>query len=160
MSQKRVVLERTYQATLAEVWELWTTKEGIESWWGPEGFAVTVREIDLRPGGVLLYDMTAVAPEQIEFMKQHGMPVTTRAKITYKEVVAQTRLLYTNLADFIPGVEPYDVDTRVEFAQDGAQVRMALTLDAMHDDVWTQRATMGWESELGKLARLIENRKR
>ena len=26
-----------FKATLEEVWELWTTKDGIESWWGPEG---------------------------------------------------------------------------------------------------------------------------
>src|SRR5439155_6931575 len=26
---------RTFQASAKEVWELWTTKEGLESWWGP-----------------------------------------------------------------------------------------------------------------------------
>jgi hypothetical protein len=36
---------------------------------------------------------------------------------------------------------------------------MVLTLDAMHDETWTQRAVMGWESELGKLARLLETRR-
>jgi hypothetical protein len=25
----------------------------------------------------------------------------------------------------------------------------------MHDDEWTRRATMGWESELGKLAKVL-----
>jgi hypothetical protein len=28
----------------------------------------------------------------------------------------------------------------------------------MHDEVWTQRAKMGWESELGKLAAVLEAR--
>ena len=35
---------------------------------------------------------------------------------------------------------------------------MVLTLDAMHDESWTQRAVMGWESELGKLAVALEGR--
>jgi len=35
-------------------------------------------------------------------------------------------------------------------------LRMLLTIDAMHTDEWTQRALMGWESELGKLAKVIE----
>ena len=39
-----MVLERTYEATAQELWELWTTKEGFESWWGPEGFRVEVDE--------------------------------------------------------------------------------------------------------------------
>ena len=38
--RRRVRLERTYDATLDDVWDLWTTKEGIESWWGPPGFKV------------------------------------------------------------------------------------------------------------------------
>jgi hypothetical protein len=33
---------------------------------------------------------------------------------------------------------------------------MVLTLDAMHDEQWTKLAVMGWESELAKLARLLQ----
>ena len=39
-SQRTITIERTYQAAIEDVWALWTTKEGIESWWGPDGFAV------------------------------------------------------------------------------------------------------------------------
>src|SRR5215510_1046281 len=67
-----IVVERSYQATLSEVWELWTTKEGFESWWGPEGFRVEVHELDARVGGKLDYDMIADAPEAIEAMKKLG----------------------------------------------------------------------------------------
>jgi hypothetical protein len=35
---------------------------------------------------------------------------------------------------------------------------MTLTIDPMHDDEWTKRAVMGWESELGKLEASIERR--
>ena len=75
-------IERTYAATAEEVWDLWTTKTGIESWWGPEGFTVTVNSIDLRTGGELLYLMTASAPGQVAFMKSHGMPLSTECKVT------------------------------------------------------------------------------
>src|SRR5262245_25968471 len=111
---KRTRLERIYQATVQDVWDLWTTKEGIESWWGPGGFAVTVRTLDLRPGGQLLYAMSAIGPGQVEFMKRAGMPLTTEARITYTDIVPLRRLAYIHLADFIPGVEPYDVATVVE----------------------------------------------
>ena len=30
-----------------------------------------------------------------------------------------------------------------------------LTIDAMHDEQWTKMAVMGWESELGKLAKVL-----
>ena len=38
-----------------------TTKDGIESWWGPGGFTVKVRKLDLRSGGELHYAMIAIA---------------------------------------------------------------------------------------------------
>jgi len=154
-ARRKVTLERTFEASIEEVWDLWTTKEGIESWWGPEGFAVKVRKLDLRPGGEFAYAMTATVPEQIEFLKKAGMPLTTEALVTYTDVVPHGRLAYTHFVDFIPGVEPYDVTTVVELHPSAEGVRMVVTLDAMHDEHWTQMAVMGWDSQLGKLARVL-----
>jgi uncharacterized protein YndB with AHSA1/START domain len=153
--RQKIKIERSYRAPLEDVWELWTTKEGIESWWGPEGFAVTVQALDLRVGGRLLYTMTAVLPAQIEFMKRAGMPLSTPARITYTAIEPQRRLAYTHAVDFVPGVEAYEVVTLVELQPSGDSVRLLLTLDAMHDEMWTERMAKGWESELGKLERAL-----
>ena len=158
MTRKRITMERVFRADVQDVWDLWTTKEGIESWWGPGGFVVKVRKLDLRPGGELLYAMTAIDPPQVAFMKKAGMPLTTEARITFTEIVPLRRLAYVHLADFIPGVEPYDVATLVELETTSRGVRMVLSFDAMHDDEWTNRATMGWESEIGKLEALLAGR--
>lgn len=155
-ARRRITIERSFQAPVAEVWKLWTTKVGIESWWGPAGFAVKVRNLDVRPGGQLLYDMTAIAPEQIEFLKKAGMPLTTPSRVTYVDVVPMKRLAFTQIADFIPGVKPYEVNHSVDFETSGQGVRMVLTLDAMHDEYWTKMAVMGWESELDRLAGLMK----
>lgn len=159
-AKKQVTMERTYDAALADVWELWTTKEGIESWWGPDGFRVEVRSIDLRPGGTLVYAMIADAPEMVAFMKNAGMPVATEHTIRYREVVAQKRLVYDHATDFIKDVAPYNVTHTVELFPRGDSVRMVLTFDAMHAEEWTQRAAGGWEQELGKLGRALDARAR
>lgn len=156
--RQRITLERVYRADVQEVWDLWTTSDGIESWWGPGGFKVTVRKLDLRPGGELLYAMTAIDPPQVEFLKKAGMPLTHELRITFTEVVPRRRLAYVHLADFIPGIEPYDIATVVELHPVPEGVRMVLTFDAMHSDEWTQRAVMGWEGELGKLAAVLADR--
>ena len=156
--RKRITLERVYHADVRDVWDLWTTKDGIESWWGPGGFAVTVRKLDLRPGGELLYAMTAIDPPQVEFMKKAGMPLTQELRITYTEIVPLRRLAYVHLTDFIPGVDPYDVATLVELQPTADGVRMTLTFDAMHNDEWTERAVMGWKMELGKADALMAAR--
>jgi uncharacterized protein YndB with AHSA1/START domain len=157
-SATKIVIERTYAASIDDVWDLWTTKEGIESWWGPDGFSVKVHQLDLRAGGQVRYDMTAVDPAMVQFMKQSGMPLTTPAKLTYTEIVPGKSIAYTHRADFIPDVEPYDVGNKVEFFAEGGNVRMVLTLDPMHSDEWTQRAVMGWESQLEKLTRVLASR--
>jgi len=153
--KRRVTLERTFPAPIAMVWELWTTKEGIESWWGPHGFRVEVHSIDLRVGGELHYSMIAAAPEMIELMKKSGMQPATRHKMTFKEIIPNKRLAYIHPADFIPGVEPYDVDTVVDMEETPKGIKMTLTFDAMHDEMWTERATQGWNQELEKLAKAL-----
>lgn len=154
---RQVRLERTYSASIGGVWELWTTKRGIEAWWGPEGFAVRVHELDLRVGGELRYAMSAVAPPQIGLMQNAGMPVTTEARITFKEVSPPRRLVYSHCTDFIPGVAPYEVDIVLELEPASNGTRLVLTLDAMHSEEWTQRAVMGWEVELAKLESALES---
>jgi uncharacterized protein YndB with AHSA1/START domain len=157
-ARRKVSIERIFNAAVEDVWELWTTKDGIESWWGPPGFEVKVRKLDFRRGGELLYAMTAIAPDQIEFLKKAGMALTTESLVTYTEVVPLKRLAFTQLADFIPNVKPYEVATTLELSSHPQGVAMVLTLDAMHDEYWTKMAVMGWESELDKLAKLLTPR--
>ncbi len=155
----RMTMERVFKgATVDEVWELWTTKEGIESWWGPEGFSVTVHRLDLRPEGELVYAMKAAAPEMVAFLKQQGMPTVTEHRLVFTEVVRFQRLAYFTLADFVPGVAPYEIATVVELQPCAEGVRMTLSFDRMHDEEWTRRAVMGHESELGKLERVLASR--
>src|SRR5689334_22825193 len=100
-------LERTYAAPPEVIWELWTTPEGIEQWWAPDGFETSVRALDLRPGGELVYAMTATAPEQVEFMQNAGMPLTTESRKTFTVVEQPNKLGYSSLIDFVPDKEPY-----------------------------------------------------
>jgi len=155
-ARRKVSIERTFNAAAEDVWDLWTTKNGIESWWGPPGFEVKVRRLDFRRGGELLYAMTAIAPDQIEFLKKAGMGLTTESLVTYTEVVPLKRIAFTQMADFIPNVKPYEVATTVELATHPEGVKVVLTLDAMHDEYWTKMAVMGWESELDKLAEVLK----
>ncbi|MBF6194359.1 SRPBCC domain-containing protein [Nocardia beijingensis] len=152
---EQIRIERDYPATAQAIWELWTTPAGIEKWWAPDGFTVRVDQLDLRPGGELVYTMTATAPEQIEFMRSAGMPLSTESRKTFTEIDGPDRLAYTSLADFIPGVEPYEFLTTVELEPTDAGVRVVMTVDAMHDDVWTQRLTQGRENELANLAAIV-----
>jgi uncharacterized protein YndB with AHSA1/START domain len=157
--RRTVTIERTFKDTTPEeVWELWTTAEGIESWWGPDGFKVKVQKLELRPGGALLYAMIAVDADKVAFMKSAGMPVSVETRAYFTEVTPPRRLAFTHIVNFVPGVEPYETATIVELHGHGDETHLVLTLEVMHDEEWTQRAVSGWENELGKLAKAIAAR--
>ena len=154
-----VRIERTYRAELQDLWELWATKEGFESWWGPEGFVVEVHELDLRVGGALVYDMIAHAPEMVAAMKQQGMPLSHPTHGVFTEVQAPTRLTVRYDIDFIPGVPSYENHIRLELVAQGKQVRMIVEIEPHRDPSWTERATAGFTSQLEKLPTALAARR-
>jgi uncharacterized protein YndB with AHSA1/START domain len=151
-------LERTYGASPDLIWELWTTPDGIEEWWAPDGFESQVSELDLRPGGQLVYTMTATAPEQVQFMHNAGMPLSTESRKTFTEVSPPTRLAYLSLIDFVPDREPYEHLTVVEITPAGSRTEAVMTVDPMHDETWTQRILGGRSNELDNLEAAIARR--
>jgi uncharacterized protein YndB with AHSA1/START domain len=147
----KVVIERTYRASIADVWALWTTKEGFESWWGPQGFRADVHELDARVGGALRYDMVADTPEMVEAMKKMGQPPSHGVTSRFAELAPQERLVLRNVIDFLPGVAPYESNIAVDFSAVGDRVRMVVTLDVMHNEEFTKMQQEGFGSQLTKL---------
>jgi uncharacterized protein YndB with AHSA1/START domain len=148
-----ITIERTYKASLSDVWALWTTKDGFESWWGPEGFRVEVSRLDARVGGELHYDMIADAPEMIEAMKRMGQPVSHQTHGSFTELRPRDRLVLTHIIDFLPGVTPYESTIVAEFFPVGDRVRMVVTLSPMHDEAFSRMQREGFTSQLTKLDR-------
>jgi uncharacterized protein YndB with AHSA1/START domain len=137
------------------VWKLFTTKKGLESWWGPEGFSTTVQKLEVRPGGQLEYVMTATAPDQVRALKSMGMSLAHKTHGTYTDVVPGTLLVFSQLADFVQDIEPYEILARIEFHPTKAGVRVFCTIDKMHDPQWTKMSELGWKSQLDRLAALV-----
>ena len=74
--QAKVVIERTYRAQIEELWELWTTKAGFESWWGPRAFAsMSTPSMRARAVRSIRHDRGRARP--IAAMKQMGQPLST-----------------------------------------------------------------------------------
>lgn len=150
--QSRMVIERTYTATAQELWDLWTTKEGFESWWGPEGFRADVHLIESRLHGAVHYDMVADTPEMVEAMTRMGQPSSTACSGSFSEFRPHERLALTQIIDFLPGVQPYDSVMKVDFVQVAeGRVRMVVELSHMHDEQFTNMQRMGFASQLTKL---------
>lgn len=150
----KVVIERTYRASIEDIWNLWTTKDGFESWWGPQGFRADVHVIEARIGGELRYDMVADSAEMIAEMKRQGQPVSHLTRAYFSELVPHERLVMKNVIDFIPGVTAYESSIHVELVRQGDRVRMVVTLDPLHSEEFSKMQVEGFTSQLTKLDRL------
>jgi uncharacterized protein YndB with AHSA1/START domain len=157
-SPNAIRLERTYDAPAELIWELWTTAAGIEEWWAPDGFENQVHELELRPGGQLTYTMTATAPEQVQFMNNAGMPLSSVSRKTFTEVSPRTRLAYQSLIDFVPDHTPYEHLTVIDITSAGDRTKVTMTVDPMHDETWTERVLAGRNNELDNLEAAIARR--
>lgn len=153
VSREKIFIERTYRARAEELWELWTTKKGFESWWGPDGFRVDVHALQPRVGGALTYDMIADTPEMIAAMNRMGREPSHATHARFVELTPYRRLSITHVIDFLPAVTPYESTIVTEFFQSGDRVRMVITLDPLHSDDFTKMSVRGWTSQLAKLDR-------
>jgi uncharacterized protein YndB with AHSA1/START domain len=158
-TKRSVVIERTYRARVEELWELWTTKEGFESWWAPEGCRSEVHTIEARVGGTLHYNMIAVGPAQIAEIEQLGMSPSQTVRARFTEIRPNRRLTLTHVMDFVPGVKPYDFTIAVDFFPAGESVRMVVTIEPMHDEEFTRASVRSFISQLRNLeGRFMEGR--
>jgi len=140
--------ERVYEASVEEVWALWTTEEGLEAWFAPEGMRFEVSTLELRVGGAFDHVMTAVGAEQVAYLANLNRPATARVSGRFLEVVRHRRLLIRFDIDFVPGVASYPYDMMVELHPDGGRVRMVLTADRHPDAEMTRGAIIGLTSQL------------
>lgn len=152
-------LERTYDAPVELVWELLTTSDGLEEWWAPDGFETRVNELELRPRGQVRYTMTATGPDQVAFVQSLGMPLSNEFRRTFTEVVPLTRLAYRSVIDFIPDHEPYEHLTTIDIQPAGGRTNVVMTLDALHNETWTQEYRDHRDRELDNLEVAIRRRR-
>jgi PhnB protein len=83
--QKKVFVQRTFDAPLELVWRAWTEKEILDQWWAPRPWQTKTKSIDFKTGGHWLYSMVGPNNEEhwskadyvlVEPMKAfHGLDV-------------------------------------------------------------------------------------
>jgi uncharacterized protein YndB with AHSA1/START domain len=83
-ADREIVVSRVFDAPRELVFKAWTEPQHLVHWWGPKGFTNTVKQIDVRPGGVWRYVM-------------HGPDGTDYENtIVYNEVVQPERIVYSH----------------------------------------------------------------
>jgi uncharacterized protein YndB with AHSA1/START domain len=152
ISQDAVVIERSFDAPPALIWQMWTEPEHFTAWYGPDGVTVPVATMDVRPGGrrlVCLEMDTPGGPRRIWFTGE------------YREVAKNRRLVYTESmsdesgtvlapADLgMPPGHPATTQVTVELQDLGGRTKMVLTHTGIPAD---SPGAAGWSMAFTKLA--------
>ncbi|MEO3430579.1 SRPBCC domain-containing protein [Pelagibius sp. CAU 1746] len=112
-SDLEVVITRRFTAPRALVFKAWTEPRHVVRWWGPDGFRTTRCEIDLRPAGRYLIEMTG--PD--------GKTYPTEG--TYLEVSPPARLVFDQFFGCLGQPETISRVT-VTFEEDGAETTVTI----------------------------------
>ncbi len=143
-------LSRVIRAAPAAIWRAWTDAASFARWWVPAPAICKVVEMDLRPGGALITQIS-----------EDGAAFAPHLDACFLELVEERRLVFTNalVKGWRPAEQPF-ITAVITLAphpdgteygahvmhKDGAQQQLHAQLG--FDD--------GWGTVITQLARLVE----
>jgi uncharacterized protein YndB with AHSA1/START domain len=144
---RQLLFTRMYEVRPEDVFGMWTDAEHLAKWWGPDGFSITVDEIDVRPGGT--WKFTMHGPDGSRY------PNT----ITYREVLPSERLVY----DHGEIGDPDFFTSTVTFDEMAGNTVLSMRLnfsDAFSRDLVVEKyhAEEGGHQTLRRLGAVLQNR--
>ena len=146
--------ERTFNASVADLWRVWNDADSVKKWWGPKGYTALVVRNDVREGGSYLWAMKSA---------QGRMFWSTG---TYKEVVANKKIVSTmSFSDengkiipgsqvSVPGRWPNEITVIVELSESEGKARVTVTEVGIPLIVYAF-SKIGWAQQLDKIQLLL-----
>jgi uncharacterized protein YndB with AHSA1/START domain len=159
-SPDAVVIERSFDAPVDLVWQMWTDPEHFKAWYGPDGATVPVAKFDVRVGGSRLVCMEVPAPSgpiQMWFAGEHR-EVVVNERLVYTESMSDENGNVATPADTgMPEGHPMTTEVRVELQDVGGCTTMVLTHVGIPDD---SPGAAGWAMALDKLTAHVQTQGR
>jgi uncharacterized protein YndB with AHSA1/START domain len=151
-SHDAVVIERSFDAPVELIWQMWTDPEHFTAWYGPDGASVPVANMDVRVGGTRLVCMevqTPNGPMQMWFTGEYR-EVSENKRLVYTESISDEDGNVLSPSDTgMPEGHPTTTEVRVELADIDGQTRMVMTHAGVPSD---SPGATGWAMALDKLA--------
>ena len=151
--------ERVLPAPVQKVWSLWTTRDGLESWWSPEAFVMKVEELDVRVGGRIEFTYeeagSVSTPEWQSQFQGKGLSTSWSGRGTFLEVDRLRRLSFRQALDFGPKSSPQDDRMAADFRAVETGTRLILTAEAPSSKHWMLLGRPNLVGQLDRLARVL-----
>ena len=112
---RSIVTMRVVDAPRELVFDAITDPKHLVHWWGPNGFTITIRSIEVRPGGVWRFVMHG--PDGVDYEN----------RITYDAIVRPERLVYHHGGG--DDVEPVHFHTTVTFEDLDGKTKLTMRME-------------------------------
>ncbi len=111
---REIVITRDFDASRGRVFDAWTKPEVLKHWFGPQGWALVVCDIDLKVGGVWRFVVR----------RANGTEIGMRG--VYREIVRPERFVHTQtfeMEDF-----PGEMLVTTDLVEDGGRTILTSTV--------------------------------
>jgi len=133
--EREIVLSRVFDAPRELVFDVWTQKEHITRWFGPQGFVTTTHELDARVGGRWRFELRGPDGK------------TWDSRVVYLEVKRPEKLVYDHGYDKDDDPTRFRVTVTFDEQSDGKTV---VTMRQLHPTKAQRDAGIGFGAvELG-----------
>jgi uncharacterized protein YndB with AHSA1/START domain len=155
-AQNTVVIERSFDAPVELIWQMWTDPAHFAAWYGPDGASIPVAKMEVRVGGTRLVCMEMQTPGGLMQMWFAG---------EFREVVQNERLVYTeSMSDEngavrtpsemgMPEGHPVTTEVQVDLVDLGGRTKMVMTHVGIPGD---SPGAAGWAMAIDKLASHVQ----
>lgn len=154
-SQNSVVIERTLEAPINLVWQLWTDPNHFKAWYGPQGASIPVADMDVQVGGKRLICMEMQMPDRTMKMWFTGeyLEVSPTSRLVYTESMSDEHgNVLSPAAMGMPEGHPETTEIIVELEDLGQKTKMKMT----HVGVAAgSPGEMGWNMAFDKLTQYV-----
>ncbi len=153
-SEDAVVIERTFDAGIDLIWQMWTDPEHFKQWYGPQGFTVPVAEMDVRVGGKRLVCMASPDGSMKMWTTGAYTAVEPTVRLAYTESPAdENGNVVSPAAMGMPEGYPVETEVFVTLEDLGGRTKMVMT----HAGVpAASGAGGGWSQAFDKLTEHIK----
>ena len=157
-SPNAVVIERSFDAPLELIWQMWTVPEHFRAWYGPNGATIPVADIDLRVGGTRMVCMLVQAPNGPMHMWFTGeyLEVVENKRLVYTEAMCDENGNISSPSDLgMPEGHPVTTQVRVDLEHIDGRTKMVM----IHAGIPAESpGAAGWTMALDKLTAYVATR--
>lgn len=156
-SSDKIVIERTFNAPIELIWELWTNPSHFQNWYGPKGATIPVAKMDLKIGGQRMICMEMQRPNGSMKMWTTGefLEIIPNKRLVYSESMSDETGRVLSASEMgMPEGFPMTTEVIVVLEDLGGSTKMTMTHVGMSEK---QGASGGWNQAFDKLEEYIKN---